>query len=141
MPRWWKKMARTDAQQPTAGGIVPYLRMTEGEGDSISPHDLLFDMLEWHPVVVNKKTVQEAVTFFEVVDDRTVLGNFELRLTYDESRTESRAHPALWIHWGDVLRPHLEQNSREGWYVVVQRNEPDEAAPTFTLTFQRTPPA
>lgn len=139
MLRWWKKMSRTDAQQPTSGWPVAYLRMTEGEAGS-ADLDALFAGVQWAPGFFGKNPVDEAHVGFAVYDDGGSMGPHTLTLTYNEARTESHAHPALWIHWGEALVDYLRQNSREGWYVVVQRNEPDDVMP-FTLLFQRTPPA
>jgi hypothetical protein len=139
MLRWWKKMSRTDAQQPTEGWPVAYLRMTEG-GAGSADLDALFAGVPWADGFFGRNPVQEAHVDFAVYDDDQPLGTYALTLTYNQARTESHMHPALWIHWGEALCEHLRQNSREGWFVVVERNEPDAVAP-FTLTFQRAQPA
>jgi hypothetical protein len=138
MARWWKRMSRTDAQQPTKGRLVPYLRLTEGEGDSTDPGDHLFQDAVWGPGHHGEHAVDESHVDFEVIDDDKALGNYDLRLTYDPTRPKNHAHPALWIHWGD-LSDYLQKNDREGWYVVVERN--DDAVVPLSLTFQRAAPA
>lgn len=139
MPRWWKRMSRTDAQQPTKGYLVAFLRMTGGEEGSDAP-DSLFPHTQWTDGHFGKNDVEEAHEDFEIVDDSRVLGNYNLLLTYDHERPRNHAHPALWIHWGDELQEYLRANDREGWYVIVERNPPDAAAPPLTITFQRDQP-
>lgn len=143
MPRWWKEMSRTDAQQRTKGWPVAYLRMTEGETGSTEPVSLLRPYVSWKPGRFGRHAVELAQVDFQVTDDGHDMGVHNLMLSHDDQRPLNHKHPALWIHWGS-LRDYLRSNSRQGWCVVVERTAtPDVGSGPgqgFSITFQAKPP-
>jgi hypothetical protein len=141
MPRWWKKVSRTDAQQPTKGYLVGYLRLTQNRG-ALDPDvwfkDVLFAGLSWTPSFFGRNPVEEAFADFQVYEGGAMLAVHQLKLTHDAKRPLNHKHPATWIHW-ESLQPHLQANSREGWYVVVERVP--GPAPQLILRFLQQKPA
>jgi hypothetical protein len=137
MARWFKKMSRSDAQQPTKGYPVPYLRLTKSD-HPIDPkswfQQVMFAGLTWRPGWHGKSAVEESEADFRVVDNGTDLGIIRLRLTHNKTRTKSHAHPATWIHWGSTLEARLRAHNREKWWVVVESGSP------CLLTFQAKKP-
>lgn len=139
MARWWKKMSRTDAQQPTKGYLVAYLRLTKNRA-KFDPNtwfkQVLFAGVTWGPGFHGRHAVDEAHAKFRVVDGSKDLGVFTLKLTHDHGRPANHKHPATWIHW-DGLQGYLHANSREGWYVSVERDPSTTPALTITFTTQK----
>ncbi len=122
--RWWKRLSRTDAQQPTKGFPVAYLRLTQNRGE-LDPRrwfkNVLFAGAEWRPDTFGRHDVESATVVFRVQDGATDLGDHALLLTHDDTRPANNGTPATWIHWGDDLAAYLRENSRQGWFVIVER--------------------
>jgi len=140
MARWWKKMSRTDAQQPTKGYPVKYLRLTQN-GMAPDPdtwfRGTMFGSLTWSPGWFGEHPVSKAFATFRVVDAGKLVDVYELMLTHDPDRPLNHQHPATWIHWGPDLESYLEANSKEDWFVVVEQT----AANQWSITWQQARPA
>jgi hypothetical protein len=141
MARWWKTMSRTDAQQPTKGYLVAYLRLTQNRGP-LDPDvwfkNVLFAGATWTPGYFGRNSVEEATAAFQVFDGSSNLGLHQLKLTHDDKRPLNHKHPATWIHW-EGLQPYLQGNNREDWYVVVERDS--ATSPPLTLRFVQQKPS
>ncbi len=100
--RWWKRMSVTDAQQPTSGRIVPYLRFIRGK----NPHsnqvwfrNSFFGGQAWSPGYFGQHAVEQC----DVNMDVTILGlskgirNF--RVTHDPTRMNNNNTPNTWLHY------------------------------------------
>lgn len=133
---WQKKLSTTDAQQPTTGGIVPYLRLTSG---NISINDFqtwfrqtLFGSVAWQPGQFNSKPVEEAHVPFSVTIQGLHLGTVLFKVTHDSTRENSNNAPNTWLHWPDQMATILHSNNLTGHMVTITRDN----AGAFSLVIQ-----
>ena len=121
--------------------MVGYLRLTQNRA-SIDPNtwfrQVLFSGVRWRPGRFGKSKVEQAFENFRVIDDGMDLGVMKFRITHDAMRPENNKHPTTWIHW-EELQAYLQANSREGWFVEVERNR--QATPPFELRFVKARPS
>lgn len=133
---WEKKLSTTDAQQPTTGSLVPYLRLTSG---NIPAADFqawfrqnLFGGIAWQAAQFGGKPVEEAHVAFNVAVHGLQLGTILFRLTHDDTRQDSNNAPNTWLHWPDQMTSILHSNNFTGSLVTITRDN----AGAFTLAIQ-----
>ncbi|GHC85335.1 hypothetical protein [Novosphingobium pokkalii] len=133
---WQKSLSTTDAQQPTKGGIVPYLRLTSG---NISTgifqtwfRQTLFANAAWQPGQFNGKPVEEAHIPLNVTIQGIYLGMVLFKVTHDSTRQDNNDAPNTWLHWPDQIATILHNNNFSGHVVTVTRDN----AGVFSLTIQ-----
>ena len=114
MSTWVKRLSVTDAQQPTQGSIVPYLRLTKGTIQASDWQtwfrDTFFANAAWSPSTVNSNPVEQTKIPFEVTIRDMSLGAEAMTVTHQPERAESHSAPSTWIHWSSTLRQILEAN-------------------------------
>lgn len=133
---WQKNLSTTDAQQPTSGSIVPYLRLTSG---SLATGDFqtwfrqqFFSNAAWQAGQFNKKAVEEAYVPFSVTVQGVAMGTVLFRVTHDDTREQSHNAPNTWLHWPDQMTSILENNNFAGQPVVITHDN----AGLFSLEIQ-----
>lgn len=122
--RWSKKLSRTDAQQPTGGYPVPYLRFT----CSGSPHDtqfwfrdVFFSSLVWRNSVFGQHPVEEADVAVEVTIHANNMGIRQMTLTYDAGRRANNNTPTTYLHYDPQTVNDLRNNNFTDDWVVLER--------------------
>lgn len=136
MPSWWKSLSKTDAQQQTSGGIVPYLRLTSS---SLKTghfqtwfRQSFFNICQWHPGYFNNKPVEEADVTFHVIVQGRALGNIAFTVTHDDTRQYNNNAPNTWLHWPPQMANILQGTDFSGCRIVLSRDQ----ANVFSLDIQ-----
>ncbi|MCA3254920.1 MAG: hypothetical protein INF91_04795 [Alphaproteobacteria bacterium] len=125
MLTWSKKLSQTDAQQPTSGGIVPYLRLIRGslgkENFQTWFRTNFFDNLAWKPGSVGQETgVEVADVTFDVTLNGVNIGQYTLMVSHGPNRQVNNNTPNTWLHWGP-LQPILSKNNFTGRRALLTR--------------------
>ncbi|MGR3433942.1 MAG: hypothetical protein ACU0CO_03490 [Shimia sp.] len=127
---WSKKLSKTDAQQETTGGLVPYLRLTKGSlggGDEFQAwfRDEFFGGMAWVPGAHGRETDVEICSVpFEVTFRGIALGNVLFRVTHSPNRWRSNNTPNTWLHWPEKIGTMLGLNDLSGQTILIQK-QPD----------------
>jgi hypothetical protein len=115
MPSWSKTLTDTEAQQPTDGRLVPYIRLTKADyvGDDWQRRfrDGFFPGLVWAASVFGRSHVEKSYVTFDVYVQDKPLETSVMQLTHSDDRAESNNTPCTWIHYSDSLGQFLQQNS------------------------------
>lgn len=126
MATWHKELSRTDAQQQTSGGIVPYLRLTKS---SLTSEDFqtwfrndFFAAVNWSAGTFGKEAVEQATVPFLVSLNGVKLGTQNMLITHGAARQASNNTPNTWLHWSDQLQTMLELNNMSGRTVTLTRD-------------------
>lgn len=124
---WQKNLSTTDAQQPTSGSLVPYLRLTSGSlttgGFQTWFRQTFFDNVPWKAGHFNKKPVEEAHVPFDVTIAGVSLGPVLFTVTHDDTRQDSHNAPNTWLHWPDKVASILENNNYSARPVILTRDD------------------
>ena len=111
---WTKKLSKTDAQQETTGGLVPYLRLTKS---SLTDEDFqtwfreeFFAGCAWVPGHYGKEAVETATVAVDVSVKDIAIGKEMLTVTHGENRKDKHNTPNTWVHWSPKLQQILELN-------------------------------
>lgn len=124
---WTKELSTTDAQQPTSGGLVGYLRLTRG---SLSPHtdwqswfrQTLFGGAKWVPGHHGRETdIEVADIVISVSLNGVKLGDKTFPLTHGPNRWKKNNTPNTWLHWPKALKEILMENDMTDWPVTLTR--------------------
>lgn len=111
---WIKKLSKTDAQQETSGGLVPYLRLTKSSLDNEDFQtwfrDTLFDNAPWVAGTFGKEQVEEATIPFKVSVNDIQIGTQTLKVTHGVNRQHKNNTPNTWLHWNAQLESMLQLN-------------------------------
>lgn len=126
MATWHKKLSVTDAQQPTSGGIVPYLRLTKS---SLTTQNFqtwfrthFFASANWSTGTFGNEVVEQATIPFDVSINGTRVGQQDMLITHGPSRQASNNTPNTWLHWSPQLQTMLELNNMAGRTVTLTEN-------------------
>lgn len=126
MTTWSKRLSRTDAQQETSGGIVPYLRLTKS---SLTTEDFqtwfrttFFANANWQAGTFGKEVVEQATIPFVVSINGVQIGTQNMLVTHGDARQESHNAPNTWLHWSAQLQTMLELNDMSGREVTLTQN-------------------
>jgi len=106
---WSKKLSTTDAQQPTSGGIVPYLRLTKGslKGENFQTwfRDTFFAGASWAPGEFGRETdIEIAKVVISVVVNGVKLGDKPFTVTHGPNRQDKHETPNTWLHWPPAVQ-------------------------------------
>ena len=111
---WSKKLSRTDAQQKTSGGLVPYLRLTKGslkgEDHQTWFRSDFFSGQSWHKATFGKEDIEQCKVAIEVTFSGIALGDMVFLVTHGADRWESHSAPNTWLHWPERLQSLLQKN-------------------------------
>lgn len=113
MPSWSKKLSLTDAQVPTKGYPVAYLRFTQ----SGNPHDVwvwvrntLFGGAKWFSSHFGKNAVERADVKIDTTVGGKHLGTLDFFLTYDKGRAKNNKTPTVYLHYPNTLIAELKSH-------------------------------
>jgi len=127
MLTWSKNLSQTDAQQPTTGGLVQYLRLVSG---SLSSEDFqtwfrdtFFSGAAWTAGNFHNKPVEEAYIPFQVTVGGMKLGVQTMKVTHDDTRQNNNNAPNTWIHWNDQMESLLQLNDLSGKTITLTRQD------------------
>lgn len=129
MPLHWEKKAlsKSDAQQPTHGYPVPYLRLTK-IGNAMNTQtwfrEEFFGDAHWVDGHFGKYDVEETHVELAV----TILGQNRgprtMLVTHDpERQNRGRSTPNTWLHWDDATRGELQDQDLSGHLTSLDRND------------------
>ena len=125
---WFKKLSTTDAQQPTTGGLVPYLRLTKG---SLKTQDFqtwfrekFFANAPWEPGVFGRESDLEIATIsINVMVNGVKFGPRSFTITHGQNRHEKHDTPNTWLHWPPEIQAILQGNDYTNCEVRLTRRE------------------
>lgn len=132
---WWKQLSVTDAQRPTTGRLVPYLRFTKAK----NPQDnqtwfrhVFFAGEPWVNGHFGRHAVEQVDVDFEV----TILGQNKgvrtMRITHDDTRQDNNNTPNTWLHYDDdTLADFHAQNLA---HRIVRVSKSDAGVYSFTIS-------
>lgn len=125
---WFKTLSTTDAQQPTTGGIVPYLRLTKGslkkEDFQSWFRDVLFSNAAWEPGNFGKENDLEITNISaQVIIGGVDFGSRSFTVTHGPNRKNSNNTPNTWLHWPPEIQHILQLNDYSGCEVRLTRRE------------------
>lgn len=123
---WYKKLSKTDAQQETTGGLVPYLRLTMGSrGDDFQTwfRDDFFAGAPFVPGVFGKESVEIAKVPFDVTVKDVNIGTEIVTVTHGPARQNSNNTPNTWIHWSAKIEQILQLNDFSTRPVRITRDD------------------
>ena len=109
---WEKQLSKSDAQQPTKGSKMPFLRLTRG--DTGVNHITWFRKnffagLNWQPGTSQRgRPVEEATVNIRCVILGVDHGIRQMRLDHDANRANSHSAPATHLHYDHHTRAILE---------------------------------
>lgn len=131
---WWKTLSRTDAQQPTSGRLVPYLRFTKGR----NPQDnqtwfrtTFFGGHGWHNGHFGQNAVETKDVDFIVTIQGRRLGVRTMSVTHDDNRQNNNNTPNTYLHYDNQTAADLRRTNLTGHRVIVGRDA--SGAYTFTI--------
>jgi len=140
-PRWWKQLARADAQQPNRQNtsVTAVLRLSKAQHGIDSQtyfRYVLFRAAKWETVEARGVQRDKALITFDVVVDEVDLGEVQMVVDHAPHREARQHNIVTLIHWGPVLGPRLRRTDFTGAWVLL------EALPAgrFRLTITRTEP-
>lgn len=127
---WRKQFSRTDAQQPTEGGIVPYLRLTNG---SLVNEDYktwfryqFFAGADWRPGHVGKEQgVETANVTVSVTINGASLGDHNFLVSHGPDRKANNNTANTWLHWPEAIQATLVKTDTTGWRSTLTRLDND----------------
>lgn len=139
---WSKNLSTTDAQQPTSGGLVPYLRLTRSslkdEDFQTWFRDAFFDGAAWKPDTFGRETdIESCQVDMSVSINGVKLGKRAFTITHGPNRQEKHNTPNTWLHWPPDLQVVLHENDTTGWPVTMTRHTNG----SFSLDIQAAIPA
>lgn len=121
--RWWKRMSATDAQQPTSGRIVPYLRFIRGK----NPHynqtwfrQFFFGGLNWGPGFFGQHAVEQSTVAMDVSIAGKYKGTRTFLVTHDSSRMLNNNTPNTWLHYDAATLADLNAVNTAGMIFSVE---------------------
>lgn len=123
---WTKKLSKTDAQQKTSGGIVPYLRLTRSSLKAVDFQswfrDTFFDVTNWKADTFGRETdIESCCVDMAISINGVKFGKKPFKITHGPNRHLQNNTPNTWLHWPDELQDVLRENNTTGWPVTMKR--------------------
>lgn len=124
---WRKRMTRSDAQQPTRGAKMPFLRFTKGnfvnEDHATFFRGDFFSDAPWSPAKSKQgRSVEEATISIHVIIGGQDLGIRRMRLSYDPLRVDHHSAPTTHLLYDPTTKRALESANMAGRPVRVWRD-------------------
>lgn len=130
---WGKKLSKTDAQQETSGGLVPYLRLTRGADKNVDYQTWFrtdfFGSQNWQAAKFGREDVEQCKVVMDVIFCGVSLGDKVFLATHGQDRWESNNAPNTWVHWPTEIQGLLQKNDLSGQRVQLIR----ESDGSFTM--------
>ena len=122
--KWSKVLTATDAQQPTKGRRVPYLRFIRGR----NPHNnqtwfrnTFFNGQNWTPGRFGEHAVEQCTVPIEVSIAGVLKGTRSFVVTHDSNRMGNNNTPNTWLHYDPATLSDFGQANLQGRTVVLER--------------------
>ena len=99
---WSKVMSVTDAQQPTSGRIVPYMRFTKSNNIQDNQtwfRNTFFANQNWFNTTFGDHAVERCDVDIEVSIAGSYKGIRKMFITHDPTRMANNSTPNTWIHY------------------------------------------
>lgn len=100
--RWSKVMSTTDAQQPTTGRVVPYLRFIKGsnpQDNQVWFRNTFFQAQSWKNGFFGNHPVEECSVSMDVSIAGVAKGMRKFTITHDANRMANNSTPNTWLHY------------------------------------------
>ena len=131
---WSKKLSKTDAQLPTQGRVVPYLRFTKAN----NPQDnqtwfrhLFFAGEPWKNGFFGRNPVEVVHIDFAV----TILGKSRgmrtMMVTHDDTRQDNNNTPNTYLHYDAATVADFNSQNLSGRVVTVSKDDEGDYALTI----------
>jgi hypothetical protein len=132
---WWKKLSVTDAQRPTSGRLVPYLRFTKAQNPQNTQtwfRNVFFAGANWVNGHFGRHPVEQTDIDFHVSILGQDMGVRSMMVTHDDTRQDNNNAPNTWLHYDDdTLADFHAQNLA---HRVVRVSRSDEGVYSFAIT-------
>lgn len=132
---WSKRLSRTDAQRPTQGRIVPYLRFTKANNPQDNQtwfRQVFFAGAPWVNGFFGRHPVETVNIDFVV----TILGQNRgvrtMMVTHDDNRQDNNNTPNTYLHYDNATLADFDAQNLAGRIVTVSRSP--TGAYLFTIT-------
>lgn len=132
--RWSKRLSRTDAQRPTKGRIVPYLRFTK----SNNPQDnqawfrqVFFAGEHWVAGFFGRHPVETVDVDFVVTILGQAMGTRTMMVTHDDTRQGNKNTPNTYLHYDDATLADFNAQNLANRVVTVSKS--DDGVYAFTI--------
>ena len=113
--KWEKYLSRTDAQQPTRGRKITFLRLTSGETGVAHTtwfRESFFDGLSWSFTKSQRgRDIEEAKVDIHVTILGQDYGKRTLRIEHDPTRADSHSAPTTYLRYDNRIRTILESQA------------------------------
>ena len=136
---WSKKLSKSDAQQETRGGLMPF-RFTQENcpGDQTTWfREVLFNDADWKDKTWGKYQLEEADIKMSVSIQGEDLGQRDMILTHAERRSKNHNAPATHLNFDEVTKEYLQDNDMTGKEITISK---DALTGGFELVIQDSEP-
>ena len=130
---WSKRLSRTDAQRPTNGRPVPYLRFTKAK----NPQDnqtwfrhVFFDGEPWVPGVFGQHNVERVNIQWAVTILGQNMGARTMMVTHDDTRQANKNTPNTYLHYDAATESDFQAQNLANRIVTVSKSD---AGYAFTI--------
>ena len=134
--KWRKKLTKSDAQQPTRGALMPFLRFTKGNlpvNHKTFFRNNFFANLVWQSAYSGKGHHKETAAIkIRVKLSGNDLGVRTMIVDHDPSRSGNHSAPTTHLLYDSKTRRALESANLAGHQVTVE----DDGSGNFSLTVQ-----
>ncbi|WP_143051796.1 hypothetical protein [Sphingomonas palmae] len=103
--KWCKILSVTDAQQPTSGRIVPYLRFIKGNNPQNNQtwfRQTFFGQQNWTAGFFGNHPVEECYVDIDVTICGSHKGSRKFHITHDSTRMANNSTPNTWLHYDNA---------------------------------------
>jgi hypothetical protein len=121
---WSKEMSVTDAQQPTTGRVVPYMRFTK----SGNPQDnqtwfrnTLFAGEKWRNSSFGSHPVERCDVKIDVSIAGQNMGPRDFFVTHDSTRMNNNSTPNTWLHYDQNTLVDLKNINTTGMIFTISK--------------------
>ena len=132
---WYKKLSVTDAQRPTSGRLVPYLRFTKAKNPQDTQtcfRDVFFVGANWTNGHFGRHAVEQTEVDFDVVILGQAMGLRRMMVTHDNTRQDNNNTPNTWLHYDDDTLADFHSQNLAGRVVRVTKS--DAGVYSFTIS-------
>jgi hypothetical protein len=127
---WSKKLSKTDAQRPTRGRVVPYLRFTKANNPQDNQtwfRNVFFAGENWVNGFFGRHPVETVDIPFEATILGQHMGTRIMTVTHDDNNT-----PNTYLHYDNATIADFHARNLEGRVVTVSKS--DAGVYAFTIT-------
>ena len=131
---WSKRLSRTDAQRPTRGRVVPYLRFTKANNPQDNQtwfRNVFFAGAPWANGFFGKHSVERVDIDFRVSILGQNCGTRTMTVTHDDTRQDNNNTPNTYLHYDDATLADFNAQNLAGRIVRVTRS--DAGVYSFTI--------